>query len=180
MPADVNDGGFGEAAYCHHRHHLDDHSNDFDTCPHSICVAARQAAASRPVRRAVEVPSFFGLDAVRVPGRRREPSDSVQHEMETKCPKCGQELKKHQAGEEIEMICPSPSATEDTAIPADSRAQSNETCNFVHVDREFLTALAKAFIWHMPWPQSIRKDVSGAAVKYLNVFGQTGFQEKTT
>ena len=40
---DVNDGAFGEAAYCHHRHHLDEHSTNFDTCPHSICTAARDA-----------------------------------------------------------------------------------------------------------------------------------------
>ena len=56
--ADCNDGGFGEAAYCHHRHHQGDediiehltgtgsHSTDFDTCPHRICHAARQSAAA--------------------------------------------------------------------------------------------------------------------------------------
>jgi len=52
MIADVNDGAFGEAAYCHHRHHQCDepeegvvaHSFDFDTCPHSICTAARATA----------------------------------------------------------------------------------------------------------------------------------------
>lgn len=31
-----------ESAYCHHRHHLDEHSSDFDTCPHFICVNARR------------------------------------------------------------------------------------------------------------------------------------------
>lgn len=53
--ADVNDGGFGEAAYCHHRHHYGDepdegpgHSTDFDTCLHGICVAARRALAAPP------------------------------------------------------------------------------------------------------------------------------------
>ena len=34
-----------EAAYCHHRHHLDEHSQDFDTCPHFVCVGAREARA---------------------------------------------------------------------------------------------------------------------------------------
>ena len=41
LVADCNDGSFGEAAYCHHRHHPDEHSTDFDTCQHRICVAAR-------------------------------------------------------------------------------------------------------------------------------------------
>lgn len=67
LKADFNDGAFGEAAYCHHRHHLntDDeiatgivegefvgfgkvHTSDFDTCRHSICVAARKSAALSP------------------------------------------------------------------------------------------------------------------------------------
>lgn len=30
--ADTEDGGFGQAAYCHHRHHIDEHSNNFNTC----------------------------------------------------------------------------------------------------------------------------------------------------
>lgn len=47
--ADFNDGATGEAAYCHHRHHLDDHATDFDTCPNSICVNARRVAASSPL-----------------------------------------------------------------------------------------------------------------------------------
>lgn len=41
---DVNDGAFGEAAYCHHRHHLDEHSTDFRSCHHKICLAAREEA----------------------------------------------------------------------------------------------------------------------------------------
>lgn len=46
--ADPNDGASGEAAYCHHRHHLDAHTTNFDTCPHSICVNARHLAVRRP------------------------------------------------------------------------------------------------------------------------------------
>jgi hypothetical protein len=52
---DVNDGAFGEAAYCHHRHHFSDdddghgkHSTNFATCQHAICRGARDAALSRP------------------------------------------------------------------------------------------------------------------------------------
>jgi hypothetical protein len=30
-----------ESAYCHHRHHLDEHSTNFDTCNNFICVNAR-------------------------------------------------------------------------------------------------------------------------------------------
>jgi hypothetical protein len=40
VEADVNDGAFGSAAYCHHRHHLDEHSTNFDTCPHSDALRA--------------------------------------------------------------------------------------------------------------------------------------------
>lgn len=47
----INDGAFGEAAYCHHRHHLDEHSQNFDTCRHSICVCARLDADRRKVER---------------------------------------------------------------------------------------------------------------------------------
>lgn len=36
-----------EAAYCHHRHHLDEHSTNFDTCSHFICVHARAFIAAR-------------------------------------------------------------------------------------------------------------------------------------
>jgi len=36
-----------ESAYCHHRHHLDEHSTDFDTCPHFICTNAREVARGR-------------------------------------------------------------------------------------------------------------------------------------
>lgn len=51
MRVDVNDGGFGEAAYCHHRHHLEEHSNNFYTCSHSICEAVRAYAAPRAGRK---------------------------------------------------------------------------------------------------------------------------------
>jgi hypothetical protein len=51
---DVNDRGFGEAAYCHHRHHLDEHSTDFDNCPHPICVKARSEPACSNCRHPLE------------------------------------------------------------------------------------------------------------------------------
>lgn len=37
-----------ESAYCHHRHHFDQHSSDFSTCSHPICVNVRAARFSFP------------------------------------------------------------------------------------------------------------------------------------
>ena len=55
MTADVNDNGFGSAAYCHHRHHPDEgHNTDFDTCPHPICIAARDAAEDEALMKALQ------------------------------------------------------------------------------------------------------------------------------